>query len=217
MTACNLRPTSMKNHRATILQNIIHPVLALGLTLASFAGDNGPVIKTQTGPVESRPDLKIARPDLVPIGFTATRKEQYDSEWHRAYGATVTVANFGTEDADHFACIFGFKVLATNDPVKYPVGSTGFCGFLSFTKGLDVMEIGDESSYVSFSIPKSVSKIEIYLLVDRYMWGVDDDWNNDAGAELVGNVAELNEQNNILAPKVYTFTPLPNTPPVISW
>ncbi|MEZ0273472.1 MAG: hypothetical protein ACAH88_01095 [Roseimicrobium sp.] len=207
----------MKSHRVSILKNIIHPALALGLTLSAFAGDNGPVIKTQTGSVESRPDLMIARPDLVPLGFTSVRKEQYDSQWHRAYSATVTVGNFGLAKSDDFACIFGFKVLATNDPVKYPVGSRGLCGWVIFPEGLDVTEVADESSTVSFSIPKSVSKIEIYLLVDRVLWGIDDDWTNDSGAELTCNIAESNELNNIWGPKVYSFIAVPNTPPVISW
>lgn len=205
----------MKIDRASILKSIIHPALALSLTLSAFAGNNGPVITT--GPVERPPDIKLPRPDLVPLGFSATRKEQYDTQWHRAYSATVTVGNFGTAKSDHFGCIFGFKVLATNDAVKYPVGSMGFCGFVSFTEGLDVTEIRDESSSVSFSIPKSVSKIEIYLLVDRYMWGVDDDWTNDTGEVLTCNIAESNEMNNIWGPKVYSFIPVPSTPPVVSW
>ncbi|QIF01166.1 hypothetical protein [Roseimicrobium sp. ORNL1] len=206
----------MKIDRASILKNIIHPAMALGLTMSAFAGGNGPVITT--GPIERSPDIKLLpRPDLVPLGFTSTRKEQYDTQWHRAYSATVTVANFGTAKSEHFACIFGFKVLATNDPVKYPVGSKGLCGFVTFTEGLDVTEIRDESSTVSFSIPKSVSKIEIYLLVDRYLWGTDDDWENDSGAELTCNIAESNELNNVWGPKVYSFIPLPNTPPVVSW
>jgi hypothetical protein len=205
----------MKIHRASILRNIIHPVLALGLALSAFAGGNGPVITT--GPVERPPEIKILRPDLVPLGFTATRKQEYDSQWHRAYSAKVTVANWGTAKSDHFACVFGFKVLATEDPEKYPVGTKGFCGFVSFMEGLEVTEIADETSTVSFSIPKSVTKIEIYLLVDRYMWGVDDDWENDAGAELKGNIMESNELNNVWGPKVYSFIPVPNTPPVVSW
>jgi hypothetical protein len=203
----------MKTHRVRILTNTIHAALALGLTVSAFAGGNGPDITT--APVGRSPDIKLPRPDLVPLGFSATRKQEYDSQWHRAYSAKVTVANWGTAKSDHFACIFGFKVLATDDPVKYPVGSKGLCGFVTFTEGLEVTEIADETSTVSFSIPKSVTKIEIYLLVDRYLWGTDDDWENDAGAELTGNIIESNELNNVWGPKVYSFIPIPDTPPVI--
>lgn len=205
----------MKKLPASILRNIIHPAVALGLTLSAFAGGKGPVITT--GPVERGPDIKVPRPDLVPLGFTATRNEEEDDDWFRMYSAKVTVANWGTAKSSHFRCIFGYKVLATNDPEKYPVGFKQRTGLmLSFSEGLDILEVADESHATAFFVPKSVTKFEVYLLVDRYLFGVEDDWETDSGEILEGRVVESNELNNVWGPKVYNFIQLPNNPPDVS-
>ncbi len=142
-------------------------------------------------------------PDLVPMGINAMFSHLDNG--HRIYSATVSVANFGQADSADFMCLVGYKVVDTTDPAKYPVGSSHYTGCLSFSSGVKVMDIADCSGNWAFSIPEAISVAEIYIVVDRF-WNWFDPadagtWEDDAGKDVVGNIAEMDETNNIAGGK----------------
>lgn len=190
------------------LSSTFTSALLLCMASGAQAGEIDATLRTNDSQYRSSSQI-APRADLVPIGFSATPKSQYDTQWNRAYSATVTVANYGTKNAEAFACLFAYKVLATSDATQYPVGTSGYCGFVQFNSGVGVMEMADSSANVAFSIPKSVTKIEIYLLVDRAMSG---NWETATGKDLVSTVLEYNDMNNVLGPKVFEFPTFPKTP-----
>ena len=168
-------------------------------------------------PQEDPQPKEVKRPDLVPIGI----KLNFDhiAYGNRYYGASVTVANFGTADAEFlpnlFHCRIGYKVLASTDPVNCPVGSLhyGNQGPIYFNS-LKVMEIADFGAYYfgtpDFAMPVIVTAAEIFLVVDHLWshWSPDQNWENDTGAGLVGDVTELDEKNNVLRCTILRFADL---------
>ena len=102
----------MKIQRATILRNIIHPILALGLTMSALALDDR---LDEPNPQEEPKPKPPHMPDLVPLSLKL--KQDYSNAGGHMYSATISVANFGTADCyQYFVCHFGYRVLATNDP-----------------------------------------------------------------------------------------------------
>jgi hypothetical protein len=63
-------------------------------------------------------------------------------------------------------------------------------------------------NWMGIYIPNSVSKVEIFLVVDRnwnYLSGDFGNWDDDTGKELEGSVKESNETNNVSEPKLRYF------------
>ncbi|MEZ0275747.1 MAG: hypothetical protein ACAH88_12645, partial [Roseimicrobium sp.] len=85
------------------------------------------------------------KPDLVPLSLVL--KPDYSNANGHMYSATISVANYGTADCyQYFVCHFGYRVLATNDPAKYPVGySSHDSDYISYPYGLQVMEVVEQS------------------------------------------------------------------------
>ena len=214
----------MKSQSRKILYTIIHPAIVLGLALNAFAlDDRFDEPKPQENP---KPKPQVDRADLVPIGV----KLDFDhiAYGYRYYGATVTVGNFGKADAvpinGMFHCRINYKVLASTDPVNFPVGSKhsgGQCPI--YFKGMGVMEIGDVGPYIfgtpDFALPVAVTSAEIFLVVDRWHYlSKDEDWENDSGIDYTGAVAESDEDNNVMLLTVMHFAELldaPTTEPVV--
>jgi hypothetical protein len=127
----------------------------------------------------------------------------------RYWGASVSVANFGTADIPNwFHCTIGFKVLGSTDPVNYPVGSFHHGNQVPiYFNTLKVLEIADSPFYQfglmdpDFGMPTCVTAAEIYLVLDhlwQYGQSLDENWENDTGYELIGDVTESDEMNNAL-------------------
>jgi hypothetical protein len=182
----------------------LHTTLACLVATSAFALDD----RLENPQPENEPDPKtpdkpqvVELPDLVPMGLDLT----YISEnSFRFYRAKITVANFGKADAGEFFCHVGYQVITTTDPVKYPVGSKQYGGMYLKFDGLKVMEIADwgGNPYAGFDValPVEVTGAELFLVVDHhYDWNsADQDWSNDAGFELTGDIKESNENNNVL-------------------
>ncbi|QIF01165.1 hypothetical protein [Roseimicrobium sp. ORNL1] len=203
----------MKIQRASILRNILHPILALGLTMSAFALDDR--FDEPHPQDDPKPKPEVDRPDLVPLGisFTFDHADDGKDAW-RYWAAKVTLANFGPADAGSFNAHIGFKVLSTTDPVKWPVGSChyGNQGPI-YLQSLKMFEIVDVPSYQwgspDFAMPKAVTSAEIFLVVDRWRYlNPDYDWENDYGADYTGAVMEGNEDNNVISCAVMHFAEL---------
>ena len=151
---------------------------------------------------QETPDI-VELPDLVPLHFDLIMDQ--DSQYFHHYKVKATVANYGKADAGEFYCHFGMRVLETKDPVKYPVGFTDYIGLITYDDGLKVMEMAEPTgNWMGIYIPKEVTKVAIYLVVDRnwnYLGGDFGNWDDDAGKELEGSVKELKESNNVLGPE----------------
>jgi hypothetical protein len=209
----------MKIQRATILRNIIHPILALGLTLSAFALDD----RSEEPKPQEEPKPKPAhKPDLVPLSLVL--KHDYSNANGHGYSATISVANFGTADCyQYFVCHFGYKVLATNDPAKYPVGySTHDSDYISYPYGLQALEVVEQSENACFHIPAAVTAAEVFLIVDRpFDYNSPDPitWVDDIGKDYIGDVEELDEDNNVYQAKPLYFSEYnpqkPVEPPVV--
>jgi hypothetical protein len=187
---------------------------------------------------------EIKRPDLVPLGVDLAYDSSYD-DWdpvlfehvfqHRHYLAKVSLINLGNADAVHLEqgkygplidsinCYVGYKVLASTDPVNYPVGYSVYKGLGSFVE-LKVLETTEVDTFIS--IPKVVTAAEIFVVVDRPLdpsWYNGGDytgtWEDDFGADYIGDVVEHDESNNVLGGlKLYfeEYNPTqPITPPVV--
>lgn len=186
----------------------LHTTLACLVATSAFALDDrldNP--QPQDEPEPKTPgNTETPRPDLVPLGLNLTPDSE-NAEW-RIYSAVGTVANFGKADAKPFLAHVGFRVLSTNDPVKWPVGKTMYTGGMSFDEGLKVMEIQDKKTgWFSLAIPKAVTSAEVCFIVDHLVDSptFDDNWDNDTGMDLIGDIVELNENNNILGGKTVLY------------
>jgi hypothetical protein len=182
----------------------LHTTLACLVATSAFALDDrldSPMPQDEPDP-KTPGKTETPRPDLVPLGLNLTPDNE-NAEW-RNYTGIATVANFGTADAKAFLCHVGFRVLSTNDPVKWPVGKTMYTGGMSFADGLQVMDIQDQpTGWFGLSVPKAVTGAEICLVVDHLVDSptFDDNWDNDTGMDLIGDIVELDENNNILGGK----------------
>lgn len=203
-----------KDLSGKLIAKTLHTTLACMVASTAFALDD----RLEEPKPDNQPDPETPgkpatpRPDLVPMGIEASFDHLDDH--HRIYSATVTVANYGKADSDEFMCLIGYKVLATTDAGKYPVGSTHYSGFVPFDGGLKVMDMADSSRKWAFHIPKAVSGAQIFMVVDRF-WNWFDPadigtWEDDAGKDLVGNIVESSETNNVLGGKTiyyYEYNP----------
>ena len=146
---------------------------------------------------------QIARPDLIPIDFTSTYTGSGSK--YRDYDVTARVGNIGTKKSPFFHCMFGMKVLASTDSVKYPVGLRTYIGFAQFDE-LENYDYG-ESVYSTFQIPLAVTKCEVYIVVDRAFEGFQDigNWEDDTGDIYIGRIKESDETNNVGGKKTYNF------------
>ncbi|MEZ0273473.1 MAG: hypothetical protein ACAH88_01100, partial [Roseimicrobium sp.] len=122
----------------------------------------------------------------------------------------------------YFVCHFGYRVLATNDPAKYPVGySSHDSDYISYPYGLQVMEVVEQSENACFHIPAAVTAAEVFLIVDRPFDynSPDPTWVDDIGKDYIGDVEELDEDNNVLQIQTIYFPEYnpqaPVEPPVV--
>ncbi|TLD71826.1 hypothetical protein FEM03_06750 [Phragmitibacter flavus] len=144
----------------------------------------------------------IPRPDLFP--FAVSAQHVYTGTYFREYDVTSYVANIGNADATGVHGWFGMRVIASTDPDKYPVGKTCYIGYTEF--GAVPSYDYAESNFGGFSIPLSVTKCEVVLVIDRPLESFDDTWLNDTGDLYRGSILESDEDNNISAPQLYDFT-----------
>lgn len=163
-------------------------------------------------------------PDLMPLGLKLVHDPEVD-DWDpvmfeyahsfRRFMGTMVVANFGNADSIHLdgklidstQCHVGIKVLASTDPVRYPVGHTEYVGggFIIELKPLDIAEV---EVYAIF--PKTVTAVEFFAIVDRradHPKGLDSKgtWEDDFGLDYIGDIDESNEANNVLECNVVHF------------